>query len=360
MIDLKIIKEGTVSRITDSFFSYQSWPSACIDENGVIYVVCSGFRMGHVCPFGKTVMYKSRDGGESFSLPVVVNDHYLDDRDPGILYLGRGDFIVTRCSHPASSYENQLYDWLVSDSGDAGAGLIKHYIMIPGEYRTGGCFYRLLHDYGETADGEKRIPVHSPHGPVLLKDGTVFYLGKEVFSGVPEENEVFSAYISSDRGETFIKTGECPVPEGFSPVQFHEVHCGELSDGGIMALFRTHLTDDDSFFTVMKSVTYDRGRTWSEWEKTGICGSPPHLCKLSDGGFALTYGRRRPPYGICGRYVSPSGEISDEEFRLADCDDDDIGYPATVELPDGTLFTVYYARYRGDPTASLLSVKWIL
>ncbi len=357
---MDVLKHGIVSRITDSFFSYQSWPSACTDENGVIYVVCSGFRMGHVCPFGKTVLYKSRDSGESFSLPVVINDHFLDDRDPGILYLGGGDFIVTRCSHPAENYENQMFDWLYSDSGEAGAGLVKHYNMIPANERRGGCFYRILRNYCETADDEKRIQVHSPHGPVLLSDGTVFYLGKEVFSGVPEDKEVFTAYISEDRGETFSKSGNCPIPEGYSPVQFHEVHCAELSGGGIMALFRTHLTDDDSYFTVMKTVTYDRGKTWSKWEKTDICGSPPHLCKLGNGELIFSYGRRRPPYGICARKVSAAGEISGDEFRLADCDDDDIGYPATVELPDGSLFTVYYARYHGDTTASLLSVKWIL
>ena len=202
--------------------------------------------------------------------------------------------------------------------------------------------------------------MHCPHGPILLKSGRIFYLGKEVFSEDPERKDKFSVYISDDRGVTFIKHAECPIPGGYSSDQFHEVHCAELTSGRIIALFRTHLTEDDSYFTIMKTYSDDGGKTWSEWEKTGICGSPPYLCKLSDGGFALTYGRRRPPYGICGRYVSPSGEISDEEFRLADCDDDDIGYPATVELPDGTLFTVYYARYRGDPTASLLSVKWTL
>ena len=355
---MEIIKKSIVSRINDSFFSYQSWPSACVDENGVIYIVCSGFRMGHVCPFGKTVLYKSRDGGESFSLPVVVNDHFLDDRDPGILYLGKGEFIVTRCSHPAVSYETALFDWLYSDSGEAGAGLVRCYGRIPGPLRECGCFYRILRDYVEKADPEKRIPVHSPHGPVLLSDGTVFYLGKEVFSGVPEEKEKFSVYISGDRGESFEKAGECPIPAYLSPTQLHEVHCAELCDGRIMALFRTHLTEDDSFFTIMKTVSSDRGKTWSEWEKTDICGSPPHLCRLSGGEIALTYGRRRPPYGICGRMVSADGVISDEEFRLADCDDDDIGYPSTVELKDGTLFTVYYARYGGDDNASLLGVKW--
>lgn len=357
---MRIIKQGLISRITDSFFNFQSWPSACTDENGVIYVVCSGCRMGHVDPFGKTVLYKSRDCGETYSLPVIVNDHYLDDRDAGILYLGGGEFIVTRCSHRAASYETEYRDWISTDSGEAGLGLLKHYKNIPADERRGGCFYRILTDYAEKAQEEKRIPVHCPHGPTLLQSGRIFYLGKEVFSEDPSRKDSFSVYISDDRGCTFIKHAECPIPDGYTSDQFHEVHCAELPSGRILALFRTHLTDDDLYFTIMKTYSDDGGKTWSEWEKTGICGSPPHLCRLPDGRCILTYGRRVSPYGIYGREVSPDGEISDNEFQLAACSeiDSDLGYPATVVLPDGTLYTAYYARFETDSYASLFYVKW--
>ena len=110
----------------------------------------------------------------------------------------------------------------------------------------------------------------------------------------------------------------------------------------------------------MKTYSDDGGKTWSEWEKTGICGSPPHLCRMPDGRCILTYGRRVSPYGIYGREVSPEGKISDNEFQLAACSeiDSDLGYPATVVLPDGTLYTAYYARFETDSYASLFYVKW--
>ncbi len=355
---MEIIKRGIVSRITDGFFSYHAWPSACTDENGVIYVVCSGMRMGHMCPFGKIVMYKSRDMGESFSLPTVIDDHFLDDRDPGILYLGGGKMIVTRCSHPAHAYENDYADWIHSDSGDAGTGLLAHFKLIPENERKGGCFYRILSDYGEKAQEEKRIAVHCPHGPIMLKNGSILYFGKEVFTGDPAREGRFSAYVSTDGGKSFEKAGECEIPEELGSGRLFEVHSAELEDGRIMALFRTHLTEDDNYFTMTKSFSPDGGKTWSPLEETGICGSPPHLCKTSRGIIVLTYGRRAEPYGIRGRLIDGNGNISDEEFILAGCDDEDIGYPATVELPDGTLFTVYYARCCGDSTASLMYVKW--
>ena len=72
----------------------------------------------------------------------------------------------------------------------------------------------------------------------------------------------------------------------------------------------------------------------------------------------LTYARRVEPFGIYGRIVSPAGEIDEEEFLLAPCRDSDIGYPASVQLPDGTIFTAYYARGEGEKNASIFSVKW--
>ena len=50
----------------------------------------------------------------------MVCDSYLDDRDPGILYLGGGRMMVTRCSHHAKTYENDFADWIYSDSGARG------------------------------------------------------------------------------------------------------------------------------------------------------------------------------------------------------------------------------------------------
>lgn len=356
---MKILNQGLISRVTDSFFNYQTWPSVCVDDKGIIYVVCSGFRMGHVCPFGKTVLYKSRDDGESYSLPVIINDDYLDDRDPGIVFLGSDRFLITRYSHPALTYETTLRDWIISNSGKAGDEFVNLYGRIPDESRRGGSFYRILTDGCEKAQHEKRIPVHCPHGPILLSDGRIFYLGKELSDC---KNEKFSVYISDDGGDSFAEYSDCPIPQGFEMNQFHEVHCAELPSGRILALFRTHLTEDDSYFTIMKTYSDDIGKSWSKWEKTDICGSPPHLCSLADGRCILTYGRRVHPYGIYAREVSDRGEISDEEILLASCSevDSDLGYPATVCLPDGSLYTAYYARFENDSFCSLFFVKWLL
>ena len=54
---------NTINRVQGSLFGYQGWPTVARDENGTLYAVISGFRLQHVCTFGKTVMHISKDNG---------------------------------------------------------------------------------------------------------------------------------------------------------------------------------------------------------------------------------------------------------------------------------------------------------
>ena len=50
------MKHYIVGRNTNGFYRYQGWPTVCKDENGVLYTVCSGNRLGHLCLFGKNYL----------------------------------------------------------------------------------------------------------------------------------------------------------------------------------------------------------------------------------------------------------------------------------------------------------------
>ncbi|MBQ4552035.1 MAG: hypothetical protein IJA59_03715, partial [Clostridia bacterium] len=71
-------EHGVVHRVTGSVFAYQGWGTVARDEEGTLYAVASGFRVSHVCPFGKTCMYISKNDGKTWSPPIVINDTYLD------------------------------------------------------------------------------------------------------------------------------------------------------------------------------------------------------------------------------------------------------------------------------------------
>ena len=98
------VTHGIVNRVTGSIFGYQAWGTVARDEEGTLYTVTSGFRVSHICPFGKTVMYISKNEGKTWSPPIVINDTYLDDRDAGIVSLGGGRLLVTWFTHPTDVY----------------------------------------------------------------------------------------------------------------------------------------------------------------------------------------------------------------------------------------------------------------
>ena len=72
-------------------------------------------------------------------------------------------------------------------------------------------------------------------------------------------------------------------------------------------------------------------------------GNPPHLIKLADGRLCLTYGHRAEPFGIFARLSSDDGKTwSDPIVIRADGGGRDIGYPRSVQRPDGKVVTIYY------------------
>jgi hypothetical protein len=74
--------------------------------------------------------------------------------------------------------------------------------------------------------------------------------------------------------------------------------------------------------------------------------SPGHLLQLRDGRVLLTYGDRRHPfYGVQAMLSRDEGQTWDQQNRFQlvwDAPNTDCGYPTSIQLPDGRIFTVYY------------------
>ena len=72
-------------------------------------------------------------------------------------------------------------------------------------------------------------------------------------------------------------------------------------------------------------------------------GNPPSLICLADGRICLTYGYRATPFGIRARLSSDGGKTWAPEIILRDDGGGrDVGYPRSVQRPDGKVVTVYY------------------
>jgi BNR repeat-like domain len=72
-------------------------------------------------------------------------------------------------------------------------------------------------------------------------------------------------------------------------------------------------------------------------------GNPASLIRLSDGRLCLTYGVRAKPFRMCARLSNDGGRTWTEELVLRDDGAGrDIGYPRSVQRPDGKIVTIYY------------------
>ncbi len=364
-------EHGIVNRVTGSLFSYQGWPSVCRDENGVLYAVASGFRMQHVCPFGKTVMYISRDGGRTWTPPVVINDTFTDDRDAGILYLGEGRILVTWFCHATQKYVDMELGnkkpnstWNTAEmKATAVKGMIETTMQLPESERGGGSYIRISEDYGVTWGETVKVDVSAPHGPVKLRDGSILYLGKEMYNENAKYNQTGSirAMKSTDGGYTWCDLGALTIPEGTFNYNFHEPHAIELPDGRILGIIRAERNNVPFGFTMYKTESCDGGKSWSPMECMNICGAPPHLMLHSSGALICSYGRRAKPYGEHAIVSYDLGRTWSEDYTINDdVTENDLGYPCSVEMDDGSIMTVYYQRYKNDENTSILWSRWRL
>ncbi len=329
--------------------NYFAWPTVARLQNGEIMVGASGFRVEHVCPFGKAVVCYSADNGKTYTLPAPVIDTPLDDRDTGICTFGDSGVIVTSFNNTAEmqrGYNQQ--DKYVQSYIDT--------ITKEDEEKYLGSLFRVSHDCGRTFGEIFRSPVTSPHGPKELSDGTIMWAGNN-YDNVRNGIEIVT--LNPENGETQL-VGRITIDD--DSIFLNEPNLIELPDGRLICHIRAE-DENETVFTIFQSVSQDRGKTWSKpkmlLDKTG--GAPPHLILLSSGALLCTYGRRKQPYGIMAMVSLDGGKSWTKDLRLFETrGSDDIGYPSTIELDSGELLTVFYARENEDPPCRILQQKWKL
>jgi hypothetical protein len=323
-----------------------------------------------VCPWGKTVLNISVDGGRAWSAPRVINDSPLDDRDAGIVDLGRGRLLVSwfTSDNRKQTFSESVRQWLGEEEIASWQGTLDS-ITDAQVGRHLGSWVMLSADGGASWGAPIRVPVSTPHGPIRLRSGELLYLGKRY--GDPNEISVgtITAAASRDGGRTWEERGSVPVCPGTDPANYHEPHAVELPSGRLLGMIRIEDADGKELaatgipsFSMMQTESDDGGRTWTPARPLGFHGSPPHLLRHSSGALILTYGYRQVPYGQRAAISRDEGVTWEHDWIIRDDGPDwDLGYPSTVELADGRLFTVCYQRVPEDVMkCSLLSSRWRL
>jgi len=337
------------------------WPTVCRLANGDVLAVFSGDRDGHICPWGKVQMVRSTDDGETWGEPVTVANSIVDDRDAGIVQMPDGEVIVT---------------WFTSSAYRSPGILAKH-----PEYRRHdekldqeaakaalGYFLVRSRDNGKTWSKPEKLSNcdQTPHGPIVLKDGSLLQIGRTTRSAVSTDAGRYAKTIitvsrSTDAGRTW--TMLCPeIPdrdgENSKAGLFHEPHVAELADGTLVGMVRYEGPDN----CMRQTFSTDGGRTWTPMAKTDLLGLPPHLLVLPDGKVVCTYGRRLVNPGF-GEFAA----ISDDGCRTWDVANEvslapsychDLGYPSSCILANGDILTVFYQSPGLGEDQVLMATRW--
>lgn len=362
---------------------YPGWPSIARTKDGELLIVFSGFREEHVCPYGKTVLIRSRDSGETWGEPEIINDTPLDDRDAGILVCSNGTIIVswfTLCRAreavlSAGHYSRETKERWARDIQAIPPGEIAKWTepgKIEPEYGKRGHFIRRSEDGGKTWEPPVPVAPSSPHGPIELSDGRILYFGNRGYDRKGKTSSLTAAE-SRDWGKTWKEIGGTTMftgpdsSESGAVSYMGEPHAVEYEPGKILVLLRhqslPYTPEVTELYQMRKTVSEDGGYTWSNPEITPLLGYPPHLLKLSDGRILAAYGYRFPPFGERACLSSDGGRTWDTENEIVlrdDSPDDDLGYPASLELPGGQLLTVYYQRDKPGEKPCLQLTRWEL
>jgi hypothetical protein len=369
-MDHEVPREQQAAIIEDTFVicrqedRYIGWPTVCARRNGEIVAVFSGDRDAHVCPWGKVQLVRSTDGGNAWSAPETVCNTLLDDRDAGIIELRDGALVIAWFTSLA--FEDTAKGALKRGPSETMTQWLRHAEKLTPQVRAEGLghFTRRSEDGGKTWDDPVRTLGSAPHGPIELADGRLLYVGRRN----PHRGTELTVEESRDGGHSWQQISSIEAGPGDDINRFHEPHVAECADGRLVALFRYHFHDpetgrfDGARSFLRQSTSEDGGKTWTPTAVTGMLGYPPHLIRLRDGTLVCVYGRRLPPYGEYACISRDGGRTwdTDREIKLAGAPNGDLGYPASAELPDGTILTVYYQIYRPGEKTCLMGTRWRL
>ncbi len=341
---------------------YHGWPTLTRRQNGELWLVFSGGRESHVCPFGRLEAMRSKDGGKTWGWPQVLYDGPIDDRDAGIVETAQGSLLVTtftslayepllaraesaKPGQPGAFEELQLREWRAVHS------------RLTAEERQAelGCWMIRSTDGGITWSARYRVPVNNPHGPVALRDGRLIYPGVSLWD---TERKV-SVCVSSDDGVSWSHLSDIPIRPGDNSAEYHELHAVETSTGTILCHIRNHNPANKG--ETLQCESTDGGKTWSTPHSIGVWGLPSHLLRLRDGRLMMSYSYRRTPFGNQIRLSANDGKSWTDPLTLSgDGVGGDLGYPSTVEIERNRFVTVWYEKLKDSPLAQLRQARWSL
>jgi sialidase-1 len=335
---------------------YIGWPNITRAVNGDLIVVFSGDRDWHVCPWGKIYSVRSTDNGKTWGEPVMIADTPLDDRDASINTMADGSLLLAFGTSLAfDKAENPRYAPYQEHAASLDDAVRKKWL---------GAWQRQSQDNGLTWGPYISVSTRTPHGPTVLEGGRLLLVRPSVIESL-DQGLTWSPIATIEKNPETWKSHNAFLSEQ---------HAVQTADGRIVALSRYN--DKDSGDIELRQIeSADGGRTWTKPRKTGMRGYPAHLLRLSNGWLLASYGRRIPPMGQRACISKDNGKtwLVDQEIVLSYAAPHsqenrdypsswDLGYPSSAQLPDGSIWTVYYQveKEEDGDYSCLMGTHWRL
>ncbi len=301
----------------------------------------------HLDPESRIALVRSTDGGISWdpgSLVIVDESDGNQDLNMGMIsQLSSGELLVNN------------HNWYTGLSENQGAELAGSRSHLPrpetspysrkwfGEIYYDSAYLLRSKDDGRT--WSKREPFSI--GPYKFfthtgKDGAICMPDDSLLlplSGRTNQDQPGPMFVvrSYDNGFTWNNPSMVAYdPDG--KISFGEPSLLRQSTGRLLVMMRTN----DYLY---QAYSTDDGWTWQDLKRSPIWGFPAHCIELQSGRILCVYGYRREPYGVRATFSNDGGEtwdINHEVIIRNDGQHRDLGYPASIQLDDGNILTIYY------------------
>lgn len=187
-----------------------------------------------------------------------------------------------------------------------------------------------------------------PRNLVVEPDGSLLMVQSFEWRG---DNPNLRVGRSSDGGRTWT------FSEGrldWDRTDFGEVATIRLKDGRLLAALRRQQPETwgEGFQDTVMTESRDDGRTWEKpWRMSNTAEVHAYLTELDDGRILATYANYHLPWGVYAVVSEDGGRTwdLDDPVQLGLSADLNVGWPVTLQLPDGGLVTAYGATTHMRP-----------
>ena len=275
----------------------------------------------HLDRESQAVMVSSKDDGVTWSGPQVIREERgnIGVQDPSIMQCADGTMF---CNY---------FSWQVVETPP-----YNHHVL--------GTFVIRSEDCGKTWSEPVKVDVKNFNQIVATSEPIIELPNGELLVPCYDRNGPF-VMRSKDRGESWGDHSyiiNSPMSRILNPTQPGEPSITLTPSGKVICMSRENCQG-----ILIQSESEDLGKTWSDPVQTPMWGFPAHLLVLKDGRLLCTYGYRRPPFGVRACLSEDDGKswnINDEIIIKNDGDHGDLGYPTSVQLPTGGIFTSFYTH----------------